>query len=746
MILLAGLAIMALTAPKPVGADAPEFNFSAARALIHVRAITRTPHPIGSKANVAVREYLVTQLTALGLNPQVLPAIGVYKGTRNIVIGNTNNIVGRLPGTASSRAMVIMAHYDSVDLAPGAGDDAAGVAAILESVRALRAGPSLKNDLIVLFTDGEEAGLLGADAFTASHPWMKDIGLVMNFEGRGNQGPSMLFETSVSNARLIKAVGEAVPHPVGSSLFGALYKLLPNDTDFTMFRPSKTPGLNFAFGANLEAYHSPLDTFENLSPSSLQHHGSYVLGLARHFGQMDLAQFKNSSGDDVFFDWLGSRLVSYTEGWIVPGELLATALLILAILLMSRNSEVQVSRIFVALLPSFAFLFAIPIVLAAGAWLLIRLLARHMITGDSPANAWLLAGLILLGTCTGSLLFAGFRKRFSVQELWLSGLIIVCVLSWTMGLMLPAGSYLLFWPLLLMDLGLLGIALRKKPAQPLALGLASLAGTAMSALLFAPIIYLLYIFLTFRLVTIVAAGLILGLFFLLCAPLMDLAVPQGKWWHTAVVLLTGAIFGLGIGAKLSHYSAEHPQHDSILYSLNADDRTAAWISYDRSLDEWTAQFFSNKPAQRQPMPSYLAGSRRTVLSSSASPLDLAPPTASIESDEKQGDVRKIRLNIRSQRGAEMLAVTFGNDVKLVSLRSGAREIRPSEHSDSFSITLYGMEAKGADLELSFKPSSNVSFWLVDRTDGLPTKVRPRPDNLMADNGSDVTMTCRKYSF
>jgi hypothetical protein len=142
-------------------------------------------------------------------------------------------------------------------------------------------------------------------------------------------------------------------------------------------------------------------------------------------------------------------------------------------------------------------------------------------------------------------------------------------------------------------------------------------------------------------------------------------------------------------------------------------------------DEWTAQFFSNKPAQRQPMPSYLAGSRRTVLSSSASPLDLAPPTASIESDEKQGDVRKIRLNIRSQRDAEMLALTLGNDVKPVSLRSGAREIRPRERSGSLSITLYGMEAKGANLELSFKPSSNVSFWLVDRTVGLPTKVRAR---------------------
>ena len=115
---------------------------------------------------------------------------------RLIIAGKTNDIVGRLPGTASGPAIILMAHYDSVYRAPGAGDDASGVASILEILRALKHGPAIQRDVIALFTDGEEEGLLGAEAFAHSHPWMKDAGLILNFEARGNRGPSLLFETS----------------------------------------------------------------------------------------------------------------------------------------------------------------------------------------------------------------------------------------------------------------------------------------------------------------------------------------------------------------------------------------------------------------------------------------------------------------------------------------------------------------------------------------------------------------------
>jgi hypothetical protein len=700
---------------------------------------------LGSSANEAVENYLTAQLAAMGVSPQSFPAIGIYNGSRRVVIADTHDIVGRIPGTANSRAIMLVAHYDSVYRAPGAADDGAAVAAILETIRALRARPALKNDVIVLLTDGEEAGLLGAEAFAAAHPWIKDVGLIMNFEARGNQGPSMLFETSENNGLLISGTAQSAPHAIGSSLFYALYKLLPNDTDFSVFRQYKIPGLNFAFGENLEAYHSKLDSVENLSAASLQHHGSYGLSLTEYFGRIDLNQLQNSRGDDVFFNWLGDHLIVYGEGWVFPIEILASILLIGTILL-SLRSGVRMARILLAVLPSLTILLAVPVVLVGAHWLLSRLLNERLIVSDSQANLYLLAGFVLLGAGVGSLLFTGFRNRFSVQELSLAGLIIVGGLSWAVALALPAGSYLLVWPFLLITLGLLVITLQKKSAQSNAQAFASIAGTAVTILLFAPLIYLLYMFLTLQMITIAAIGLLIGLFFLLGVPFMNVAVPQGRWRSVVLLLLVCGLMSFGIGATLSRHTAQHPWHDSIVYSMNADNHSAVWISYDRSPDKWTAQFFSNQQPQSQPRPDCFAGWQRLVLSAPASPFDLAPPVAEIKTDETESGVRKIRMNVRSQRSAGGIFITFEKDIRPLSVRIGAREIAPNENSGLFSMSLLGMGAKGADLELAFKTPSKISFWLMDQSFQLPTETQPRPDDITASDGSDLTLVCRKYSY
>lgn len=745
VVLLATVALWGIRPPRPVAASAPETEFSAERALVHVRAIARRPHPAGSSANEEVKAYLVAQLSTLALNPQVLPATGVYVGRRDIVAGNTQDIVGRLPGSANSRAVMLMAHYDSVATAPGAADDGAGVAAILESVRAIRAGPGLKNDLIVLFTDGEEAGLLGAEAFAASNPWMHDIGLVLNFEARGDQGASLLFETSRNNSVLMETVAASANHPIGSSLFYSLYRLLPNDTDFTIFRPLQIPGLNFAFGGNLEAYHSRLDSVENLDLGSLQQHGLYALALSRRFGQMDLGHLRQG-GDDVFFNWLGSSFSAYRERWIIPGEILATILLIWVVLLTIRRAETGTVRILMALGPSIAILIAVPLVMVVAAFLLSLILAGRVIAGDSPANSLLLTGLVLLGACTASALLAVFRKRFPVQDLFLAGLIVVWVISWGIALTLPGGSYLLFWPLLLAAAGLLAIVVMKRHGQSRDYALGNLAGTALAVLLFAPFVYLLYVFLMLQLLTVAVIGLLLGLFFLLCTPWMNVSVPQGKWRPVAITLLISGLAGIGIGASIEHPSAQYPRRDTLVYSLNTDDHSAAWVSYDRSPDRWTKRFFSNRRPQLQAAPEYLGGSDRRVMAASTDPLNLAPPVAEIQEDRKEGSTHHLRIHVRSQRNAGTILVAFGKDVRVKSLRIDGRDITPRENLSSFRLTLIAMNSEGADLSLTANAPSGVSFWLMDETTGLPAEAPPRPSDLMPGFNSDLTLVSRKYSL
>lgn len=741
IISLGTLALLKLRPPEPAAATTPAGQFSAERALAHVRAIAIEPHPVGSNANDGVRKYLLEQLSALGLNPQVIEGIGI-RNRRGVVIARTHDVVGRLPGTANSAAIMLVAHYDSVFSGPGAADDGASVAAILEAVRALRAGPALKNDLIVLFTDGEEMGLLGADAFASENPWIKDVGLLLNFEARGDRGPSLIFETSPGNSVLIQEAARFAPHPMGSSLFYSLYKLLPNDTDFTVFRQHKIPGLNFAFGENLEAYHTQLDTPENLSLASLQHQGSYALSLTAQFGQMSLKNLKTSQ-DDIFFNWLGGSMMTYSQSWVLPGELLATVLLICIIALNVRRSKVKFTRIMLSLPAPMAILFSIPAAMAAAQWLISRILAGHMIASDSSANSWLLAGLVLLGICTGGFLFAVFRKRYSLLEISLSGLILLDILSWAVALLLPAGSYLLFWPLLLATLGLLAITLGNNVERSGMQCLAGLASVAVSVVIFAPVIYLLYVFLTLQLITVAAIGLLIGLFFTVAVPHLNIALPRGGW-HL-LFLLACALAAVGVGASSSHYSAQHPRRDSVLYSMNTDIHRAAWISYDKSLDPWATQFFSGN-AESRPMPDYLSGWQGQVLSASASPIDLPPPIAEIKADENDGDTHKIKINVRSQRNASLLRMAFAPDVQLISIKIGERKISPVQPSSPMNIYLLGMDANGADLELVAKAPGKISFWLTDQSPGLPMKTGPRPNDVIAGGPSDVTYVCRKYSI
>ncbi len=172
LILIGVLAIRSIEPPPVVDENAPATEFSATRAMRDVRGIAKKPHPLGSAENDRVREYLVGRLRELGANPEVQTAtVARHSLSGPDTWAVVNNIVAKIPGTQPTGAVMIVAHYDSVPSGPGAGDDAASVAAILETLRALKADASpLRNDLVVLFTDGEELGLLGAQRFRRDVP------------------------------------------------------------------------------------------------------------------------------------------------------------------------------------------------------------------------------------------------------------------------------------------------------------------------------------------------------------------------------------------------------------------------------------------------------------------------------------------------------------------------------------------------------------------------------------------------
>ncbi len=320
------LGIRATTPPAPLGAGSPPQVFSAARAMADVRVIAARPHLAASPEDAAVRAHLARRLQAMGMEVHETPFTATQASAARLAWWSGNkvlaptltNVIGVLPGRDRNvPAVLLMAHHDTVGGSPGAADDTAGVSALLETVRAVRAGGPPARDLIVLFTDGEELGLDGAHHFFTADPLRAHVGAVINVEARGGGGRTTLFETSPENGAAIARVARSIARPAGSSLGVYIYKVLPNDTDLTEARTGPYTGYNFAFIGRPQLYHSPKATPDAIDQGALQDMGAQVLDLTRDLLSGEPLPVRTA--DVVFFDAFGVVLVVYPAwaGWIM---------------------------------------------------------------------------------------------------------------------------------------------------------------------------------------------------------------------------------------------------------------------------------------------------------------------------------------------------------------------------------------------------------------------------------------------
>ncbi|MCC7018004.1 MAG: M28 family peptidase, partial [Rhodospirillales bacterium] len=317
---LVGMSSLAM--PAVVPASAPAEAFSAERAMAQIRAVSQAPHPTGSLANAQVRDYIIAQLKALGLSPEVQQATAVKSVGSAIYAIAVASIMARIPGANSNGAILLDAHYDTRPMTPGATDCGSCVATLLETARALQAGPPPQNDVILLFTDSEEFGPAGAPIFVGQHPWAREVRQVLNFDGMGRTGPAFMYQTGPNRGWLVREWGRTVPLPVAQSWLGEVFGLTPLGTDFDSFTDAGIGGLNFAYFFEATVYHTMLDNPATIDPRSVQHDGSNALAMTRFLGNLDLTE-AHSPGNAVYFSLWRGLLVSYPATWVIPLVILA---------------------------------------------------------------------------------------------------------------------------------------------------------------------------------------------------------------------------------------------------------------------------------------------------------------------------------------------------------------------------------------------------------------------------------------
>jgi hypothetical protein len=641
--------------------------------------------------------------------------------------------------------VLLVAHYDSVSTAPGAADDGGGVAALLEAARALCAGPQPRNDIIFLFTDGEERGLLGSQAFLEGGRWAEAAGVVLNFDSAGSSSPALMYETSPGNGELI-AHYLAAGRPYGSSL---MYEVARRQTVVSDFRPFVAlgiPGMTFGMLDGPGYDHTAYDSLSSFDESGLQHEGETALALARRLGDADLGRLH--APDVVYFDLIGGLAVSYPGSYVLPLLALALALFAAAAGIAVRRRRLTPRGVAWAVLGTAATLAASLLVVAI-VWTMYRTAYEERVwtgTGVVISDLYRL-GLVLLSAAVVLGVYLVLLRRLRAWDL-----AVVALAWWAAGavavsIAFPGASFLLTWSLVGGSLGLIGAALvdqQQADGRPAA-ALIALAGAVPGIALMSSAVYLLLMSAGLKQgVTVLAVWLLAGL---LVLPLA-VALRAFRLWLPAALAVAGVVVLFSVGSTVA-FDSEHPKFTSISYRVAADGE-ATWQSIDHDEDEYTRKFLGDYPV-RQAVPAYFPqlGPRLTV-GAAAPDFGLRPPELELLSDVTVGDRRTVDMRLRSRRGAAAVSLLVHTVVGDLTAGVDGHELggRDTTLLDGttvrWSFDFYAPPPEGVVVKLDFAAGPRVLLRAVDFTHGLPPVAAgsypSRPAGMLPGGLGDGTLT------
>jgi len=667
--------------PDPVPANRSDTLFSSARAMSQLVEIARHPRLPGSPEHDRVRSHLIGRLRSLGLDPRVQTTTVVVGDSGTARTVTIRNVLARLPGTASTGAILLTAHYDTAPLSPGAGDDGVGVAALLETVRAVLAGEPLRNDLIVLLSDAGALGQSGTRAFVEAHPWVSEVAFVVSAEMRGVSGPAFLFESGPENGWLIETLATAGSRPTATSLSREIPSDWPSDRALSSFRAVGIPGLNLTGLGGRGVHHQVTDCPERVSEKTLQHVGSQLLSLARALGGVDLDKPSGLGGpDQAYFSVPLLGLEHHPLDWVF---LISLGLICGWVLMMSllRLRGGSWKGLIAGTL--------LGVILAVGAFGIgwgvfetVRLFHPEYGLLESAFYRdgvhFLALGILLVGWVAGG--YGIVRRRYQAGELFLGALVVPIGVAVWLGFYAPFGAGVLQWPaaLSLLSAGLLTALGPNRGQGRLAWAAALLvAGGVLSVLV--PNLEFLAAVLTFRGAPLFSVAVALGLILLL--PTMEwLRKPRGWWTPTLALAVAMTLVASATPPVLG--ASAHPVFTTLAYlvedtvevpGLGADSAGAMpppgvrrvagqWLTIPGPGESWARSWVPEEGCDStNPGPLFLPQGDRWVIAGSGPETHVAVPLVRVLADRTVGGQRELDLVVGSGLKGEMIGVRIPED-------------------------------------------------------------------------------------
>ena len=688
-------------------------EFSTNRALEHVKVISKKPHYVGSENHKVVATYLESELKNLGLEVKTEDAFTMVDGG---VLVKSHNIMARIKGTQNSKCLLLLSHYDSAphSKSKGASDNGAGVAAILEGMRAfIHNNTSHKNDIIILFSDAEEVGLNGAAAFVTKNKWAKEVGLVINFEARGTSGPSyMLMEANNGNSALVKHFQSAkTEFPVANSLMYSIYKMLPNDTDLTIFREQgKIQGFNFAFIDSHYNYHTAQDDLQHLDKNSLAQQGTYLMPLLKYFVDADLKNL-NSNDDFVYFN-TPVNFISYPFSWTLYLSIAALLVLIGLVFVGLGKRILNIAEVVRGLL---LFLLSIVISGVSGflLWKLIVLVYpqyKDILHGFTYNGHYYIYAFLAITLAVNFWIYDRKLRPKEHYNFGIAPLFIWILINIVLSFYLPGAGFFII------------------PAWCCIFILAYYIITQKSNLLFQLILTIpvLVIFVPFLIMFPIGLGLkmlfvstiLLSVIFALLSPIFVNFVFK-KW--ISAFFFTVAV-GFFIQAHVnSNYEFGKAKPNSLLYVQDSDTGKANWVTYDLNLDVWTNKFFGNAKNNSSEIAVFPLSSKynsNVSYTASTENKKIASPTVQFLKDSVAQGKRYLKILITPNRKVNRYDIFAPKNVVLNNFRANNAKSLDSKgnifkRSGSTILRYYVIDNEPLLLEFNTKSNVNLNMELLE---------------------------------
>ena len=726
-LLLIGIAsVLAMAPTAPAGHDAPAEAFSATRAMTHISVIADDPRPVGSAQHDEARDHLVDELGSLGWRTEVQESVGMFDfgadGTHSIAA--VANVIATRPGTASTGTVLLTAHYDTVAGSPGAGDDGMGVGVLLETARALSTAGAPRNTVMILLTDAEEVGLLGAEAFVRERS--KELGttVVLNHEARGAGGAPMTFRMSSPNSELVEVLAEA-PGAFADSSSEASFEALPNDTDFTPFVQAGLHGYDTAIIGDSAYYHSPIDDPAHLSAASLQQMGDTTLALTHELASTDLSAIQ--VGGEQIVTTLPWGLLWYPQSLEIPlaiGVLVLTAVLVWVL---RRRGSLTLPRVALSAAASLVLL------LVAGAasyavWrlaLLIDPAQSSAVVGDPYRPVLYRLAMLLASLAVVLSVFALVRRWLGAVGLAVGMLLVLALAGVLLAFTLPGISGAVVQPALVVATGAVVAALLPEHRTAARNGVYLLA-LAVAAIMLGPAIWIGF---DIGLGAGPLSAVLLAIFVTLALPLIEAVwplpadtVPRRRMRiaavPTLVVILTAALTAAGLVANRE--GATDVRQENVVYSVDADTKEAQWASGAVPTSEWSRSLLSQPAVPLEEAFPWSAGS--ALWHGPAPVAELSPPAVTVLRDVNRGGTRELALRLSSRRGASTIGLWVDAGSATIRSASVAGRDVPTDRSQgkwAFGFRFYGAPADGVGVRLELdQHADGVTVRVADSTHDL----------------------------